>query len=391
MDKIIQFLLKIYASFIKKDDKYIIFESAREFFDNPYALYLYIKEHYPQYKLKYVVTTKEMKKSASIRGINKKELLNVNNKLALYRYSLKAKLIVFSYTNYWNKLKLSPKNTIVYAAHSEFPVKYCGEFYDFILKDSVNKVDVSFRTKHTKEVMHKIYPVFDKHNSVILGMPRNDIMFHSKINKAEFLKWLGYEENKTIILSMTTFRHAHEKIPNYFEQEFPICLNEQEVEELDKKLGENNEIFIIKLHHSQDGVIISNKYKNIKFLTNQDLALLDYSSHDLYSISDSLISDYSTSYLGYLVLDRKVGFILTDKAQYTKERGYTLENWEDMLPGDKMYSKEDFYKFLKDVKSPDDKYKEARKKVMLDYVGDYKDQNCKSYTDHYLKNKKGQN
>ena len=387
MKKIFKFFLKIYSLFIKKSNDYIIFESAREFFDNPYALYLYIKKNFPQYKLKYIVTTKEMKKTAKIRGVDKKELLNVNNKLALYRYSLKAKLIVFSYTNYWKNLKLSPINKIVYAAHSEFPVKYCGNYYDFILKDSDNIVDVSFRTEHTKRVMHQIYPIFNKHNSVILGMPRSDVMFHSKIQKEEFLKSLGVENasDKTIILSMTTFRHEHVQNLDYFTQEFPICMSKNEVEEFDKKLGENNELFLIKLHHSQDGVIVTNEYKNIKFINNEDLALLDLSSHDLYSVADCLISDYSTSYLGFLSLDRKVGFILTDKEQYTKDRGYTLENWEDMLPGEKMYTKDDLYAFLKEIKNPEDKYKEARRKVKLDYTGDYKDQNCKSYTDYYLK------
>ena len=278
-------------------------------------------------------------------------------------------------------------NKIVYAAHSEFPVKYCGNYYDFILKDSDNIVDVSFRTEHTKRVMHQIYPIFNKHNSVILGMPRSDVMFHSKMQKEEFLKSLGVENpsDKTIILSMTTFRHEHVQNLDYFTQEFPICMSKNEVEEFDKKLGENNELFLIKLHHSQDGVIVTNEYKNIKFINNEDLALLDLSSHDLYSVADCLISDYSTSYLGFLSLDRKVGFILTDKEQYTKDRGYTLENWEDMLPGEKMYTKDDLYAFLKEIKNPEDKYKEARRKVKLDYTGDYKDQNCKSYTDYYLK------
>lgn len=392
MDKIIKFLLKIYSLFIIKNQKYIIFESAREFFDNAYALFLYIKKNYPQYKLKYIITTKEMKETAKIRGVDKKEFLNVNNKLALYRYSLKAKLIVFNYTNYWKKFKLTPKTRIVYTAHGEFPLKNCDEYYEFLFGEQENKIDASFRTEYDKEFLVKRYPVFQNHNAVVLGMPRNDAMFHTKVDKAYFLKTLGIEEgkNKSIILSMTTYRNAHAPDLLFFKDEFPIFLNAQEVLELDELLGRNNQVFIVKLHHSQDGVIIQKEFKNIKFITNQSLADLNLGINELYSIADALISDFSSAYFSYLSLDRKLGFALGDKEEYSVERGYTLDNWEDLLPGDKMYSKEELFNFLDNISNKADPYKEKRKEVRLKYTGDYKDQNCKSYTDYYLESKKEQ-
>ena len=137
-------------------------------------------------------------------------------------------------------------------------------------------------------------------------------------------------------------------------------------------------------------MIIPTKYKNIKFITNADLAKINNEITELYSIADYLISDYSSGFVGYLSLDRKMGFLLADKKQYSNIRGYTLENFDEYLPGEKVYSLDEFKKFICNLNSPEDPYKEERRKVKLIFAGDYKDQNCKSYTDYYLENKKDQ-
>ena len=61
MNPVAKFLLKMYSLFVIKNQKYIIFESGRSFNDNAYALYQYVKKNFPEYKRKYLVTSKEMK------------------------------------------------------------------------------------------------------------------------------------------------------------------------------------------------------------------------------------------------------------------------------------------------------------------------------------------
>lgn len=389
MNKLVKFLLKIYAKFIKKSHEYIIFESAREFYDNAYALYLYIKKNYPQYKLKYVVTTREMRKSGKYRGVSKKEMINVKNKLQLYKYSLKAKVIFFSYTNYWRKLKLQDDTRIVYTAHGEFPLKNCEAYYDFIFGPQENIIDITIRTEYSQKVLTERYPIFKNHRTVVLGMPRSDFMFNSKVTKEDFLKSIGVKdyEGKKVILSMTTFRNAHAKIDDYFKDEYSLSLTREDVNEIDDLLGRNNQVLLVKLHHSQDGVVIPKGFKNIYFLNNTILSSLDVSINELYSVTDSLLTDFSSSYMSFLSLDRKEGFILADKEKYTIDRGYSFANLEDVLPGQKIYSKEDLISYFNNVNSPDDPYKEDRRRIKLMLTGDYKDQNCKSFTDYYLKEK----
>ena len=386
MNKLLKFLLKVYASFIKKEKSYILFESAYNFYDNSFELYKYIKANYPEYKLKYLVTTKEMKKSVPKNNVSKDELLNANNKLKLYKYSLKSKVIFFSHVNYWKKLKVQDSTRIVYLNHGEFPIKDCKEYYDFLFDDQENKIDIVMGTKHIDEVLSKKYPVLNNHPHVIIGAPRNDEMFNPNVSKNEFLTKLGAKSDKNtqLIVSMTTFRHRNEKGLDYFKDEFPIALNEADLKELNNKLINNNQILLIKLHHSQSGVNMPNNLSNIYFLNNKGLEDLNITISALYGITDSLLTDYSSAYLSYLNLDRPVGFLLADKSSYDKSQGYTIDDIESIMPGEKMYTKEEFYSFFDTLKEGKDKYSKDRNKISLLYSGDYHTNNCKSVTDPYL-------
>ena len=392
MSRIVSLLLRFYSLFVRKTSDYIIFESASDFFDNAYSLYKYIKEHYPNFKRKYLVTNVQMRKKAALRGVNEDEMLDPSKKLQLYKYSLKSKLIVFSYTNYWKKLPLPKSVKVVHTGHGEFPVKSCDDYIEYLCGKQENKIDVAYVTEEVRDIMRKRYPVLNNHNLVVLGTPRSDLMFHPNVKKNDLLNIIDVEdiENKKIILSMTTFRHEHVQNLNYFKDEFPVKMEESEVKDIDNLLGKNNLLLLIKLHPSQSGVIIPKKYQNIRFITNADLAKINTEITELYSIADYLISDYSSGFVGYLSLDRKMGFLLADKKQYSSIRGYTLENFDEYLPGEKVYSLEEFKKFISNLNSPEDTYKEERRRVKLIFAGDYKDQNCKSYTDYYLENKKDQ-
>lgn len=386
MNKLEKFLLKLFSLFVIKNQKYIVFESANDFYDNAYALCKYIKVHYPKYKIKYLVTDKKMIPLAPSRGIAKKELLDASNKLKLYYYSLKAKVIFFSYNNYWKKLKLTEKTKLVFITHGEFPMKDCKAYYDYLCGPQENTVTFVTRTEFTKKVLLDKYPVLRNHEFLTFGMPRNDVLFHCSLNKEDILKSFGLKEFKDqdIILSMTTFRNENVQNLDYFKDEFPIKLNKEDLKELNALLIKNNQVLVIKLHHSQDGVIQPENLDNILFIRNNDILKNNTTINEFYALCSAMITDFSNSFLGFLPLDRRIGFIITDKDKYSKDRGLTFENQEDYMPGEKMSTKEDFFKFF-DNQNKKDEYKEMRAEVRAKLAGNYKDQNCKEVTDYFLK------
>ena len=384
MGKLVKGLLKIYSKFVRKTNNYILFESSNDFSDNAFALYEYIKKNYPQYKLKYLVIDKNMKQLGKYKNVPQKEMLNVKNKIKLYRYSLKSKAIFFTYINYWKKLKLSESTKLVYLTHGEFPLKDCTDFYNYLCGEQENKLILSTRTEFTKKILSERYPILKNCDLELFGMPRNDVMFHPLINKEQILKSLGlkdYKEQK-VILSMTTFRKEHDEGVSYFDKEFPIHLTEKDLEELDNKLKANNQVLIIKLHPVQDRILQPTNLDNILFITNKLLSENKTTINEFYAICDSLLTDYSTSYLGFLNLDRPVGFILLDKESYSKNRGLTIPNIEDYMPGVKIYSKEDFFHYFDNLNK--DTFKEEREKVRLLLTGNYGDKNCEIYAKRFL-------
>ena len=327
-----------------------------------------------------------MKRSGKVAGVPRKEMVSEKNKIALYRYSLKSKVIFFSYINYWTKLKLTDKTKIVFTSHGEFPLKDCTKYYDYLCGPQENKIIIATRTETTKKLLLKHYPIMANHYLEILGMPRSDTFYNCNVDKEEVLRKIGVEDykDKKIIINMTTFRHEHDQGLDYFEDEYPIKLKNEDLDEINEVLRENNEILLIKMHPSQDGVKMPENKDCIRFMTNNDIVRLGLTIQSLYSICDAMITDYSTSFLGFLTLDRKIIFLVTDKEKYTTDRGWTVDNVEDFMPGEKITTKEELIDVFKNL-SREDKYKDFRHEIKNKIVGDYKDQNCKSFTDKFLK------
>lgn len=87
---------------------------------------------------------------------------------------------------------------------------------------------------------------------------------------------------------------------------------------------------------------------------------------------DSIITDYSSIYIDFLLTDKPVAFIPYDIDKYNKVRGL-LYNYNSITPGHKIYSNSDFINFLKDLTEERDPYKDIR-------------ENCKDFFHRYTDN-----
>lgn len=97
---------------------------------------------------------------------------------------------------------------------------------------------------------------------------------------------------------------------------------------------------------------------------------------------DSLITDYSSIYLDYLSLGRKVGFIPYDFKQYSESVGFSI-SFDDITPGSKIYTQSDLIDFFQQEQCM---YEKQREKV-----SDFLNIKCKGNSDEiysYL-NEKG--
>jgi hypothetical protein len=193
----------------------------------------------------------------------------------------------------------------------------------------------------------------------ILGFSRNDNLFdlrdsvliHNEIKKTA---GIGFEK---MILYVPTFRDyekSETNSRNIFGYEADYAL-------LSKTLEEHNCLLIGKLHPWQNKKIIKpDRYKNIHILQPTDKLGL----YDLMPVSDALITDYTSAYFDYLLLDKPVIFNFYDLEKYRAVRGFSYEPIEFFCAGEIVVSFEMLIRSISNVlKNNEDMFKEQRRRI----------------------------
>ena len=216
---------------------------------------------------------------------------------------------------------------------------------------------------------------------LLCGHPRNDYLFQTE----EGLKQLGIDsaEYEKIFLWMPTYRKSRDGYIQDTEESceeiggLPLFADVEELGELNRFLERQNCLLILKMHPAQDLSRLNQKirqYRRICFLTNEDMRRRQVPLYSLVKEADALITDYSSVYFDYLLLDRPIGFVLEDLESYEGHRGFVVPNPLDYMPGEKIYCKEELLDFFRKVVNEEDNFKEERKKI-CDQVNYYQDGN----------------
>lgn len=125
--------------------------------------------------------------------------------------------------------------------------------------------------------------------------------------------------------------------------------------ELDVWLGERNLHLVVKAHHEQ--LIGEKPYLNIEFLPVDVAAML------LLRETDILVTDYSSIFIEFLVLDRPIIFYAFDLDLYTTTMREMYFNYDDITPGPKARTPEAFKTEIENAIGGTDSYQEARARV----------------------------
>ena len=111
---------------------------------------------------------------------------------------------------------------------------------------------------------------------------------------------------------------------------------------------------------------------NVKSYTNEKLLKEKTELYSILGVSDALITDFSSVYFDYLLVNKPIAFELADKKAYENGRGFLVENPLDYMPGHKIYNVDDFLKFITDLVNDNDIYKNERD-ILCDKIHKYKD------------------
>lgn len=336
----------------------IVFESflGKQYSDNPKALYLYIKEKYPDYKL-YWSLNREVIPSFAHEDIQ-----------VIKRLSLKW-ILVMSRAKHWitnTRLPLwIPKSneTVYLQTWHGTPLKKLGidieevrmpgtttENYKRNFVNEAKKWDYlvspnSYSTNIFKGAFQFSGEIIES------GYPRNDALNKKLISREDLLKSLNLPLDKKIILYAPTWRdnQYHAKGEYKFNLELDLKALEQE-------LGDNY-IVLLRTHYLIADQIDIENYSGFvyDFSTHNDIS-------DLYLVSDILITDYSSVFFDYAVLRRPILFFVYDIKEYRDDiRGFYFD-LEKYAPGPLLENNEQLLSALKrlnvDTFEPGPKYED---------------------------------
>ena len=96
-------------------------------------------------------------------------------------------------------------------------------------------------------------------------------------------------------------------------------------------LRENGIVFICKLHPKQNALVVENELPEGLILHKPDPR---YGLTELMQVSDGLVTDYTSVYFDYLLLDKPIIFNYYDLEVYKKERGVPCEPMSAISAGD---------------------------------------------------------
>ncbi len=352
-------VIKIFSRFYSDDvdDKLILLSTygGNAFIDNIKYIFLYLKKN-TEYKPIIITSSQNLLKELNAKGytvINKFSLMTI-------RLLRKAKFI-FTTHGVFDVLPIdfSPDTIFVCTWHgvqnkrnqtSHGPIEY-NKFAKLCKLKIVNEdyMDYFVTPSGTQKDKKLIVNYFQISPRKILstGYPRNDILFNEtpKFKTNLRNKYKIDNEIKRIILYAPTFRD------NNFTAKFP--LSKDELVELNNLLKASKSFLIMKAHMFE-------KVVNFKDYSNIRRAPQNADIQELLYLTNLLITDYSSVYCDFLLLNRPILFFTYDFKQFMeKGRGFYY-NFEKIAPGPLIYTGRELIDAVKNIDEIDKKYKDRR-------------------------------
>ena len=163
------------------------------------------------------------------------------------------------------------------------------------------------------------------------------------------LKTMGIEDGASLILYAPTYREYGDTAL------FPFW--DYEKKEIESFLEKSNCHICIRMHLKEQGSIEKYSGSHIHFMNEDvidDIALW-------LNCFEVLITDYSSIYLDYLLLNKPIIFLPYDQREYLEKRGLNFP-YENVTPGPKPDSQKEFLKCLERALNGEDGYKAEREK-----------------------------
>ena len=323
--------------FAKRDKKLIVFCAMHcETFDsNSKFLFLHFLKNCPDYTVKFVVNDDNLR--SSLKNQYGDHFIDTRTKEGK-KLAVKAGVWVVCWLDLpLGGLFLNCRRLVIHLGHGT-PLKGLGltEKDGKLIKKlyyKLNNTNITYSLASTdfiSEIIRRCMGL-QKKRILISGLPRIDSLFENPVELAEIDK-----SQFNILYAPTWRQHSEVKL-------FPFA--DFSLSELENFLVSNNIHIFVRFHPAYEEQIPQDilKLKNISlFSARKYTEVMDY-----INCFDALITDYSSIYLDYMVLERPIIFLPYDLEDYEGSVGFTMD-YNENTPGPKPA---DFSSFLTELKA----------------------------------------
>lgn len=387
------FLYPLYflSGSVKRDPKIWLFGSYHDSFtDNSKYLFLAASENVKNIKTIWITGDRELLRFLKERNLNCCLRWSIKG---IY-YSLKAKYYFFSayvkdinfwtskgavLANLWHGIPLKKIEYDVEKGKVHDRYGKCNLIYRIFFPHFFSKPSFMLSTsEYVSRIFSGAFRIgVDK--LLDIGFPRNDIFFKKKEEILSFVKKYGDKRTEKIIkdidgkkyckvfVYLPTFRDTKR---NFLSRSIP------DVKILNSILAKNDFLMIIKLHQNSELCA--------ELVSQSHIEVLDPKT-DIYPIlpfSDVLITDYSSIYFDYLMLDKEIIFYPLDYEDYVSKDREMYFDYFDCTPGAKACSYRELLDLITNVVMLD--YSKRRQEILKNFFRNIDGLSAKRIINHFL-------
>lgn len=168
----------------------------------------------------------------------------------------------------------------------------------------------------------------------IIGAPRNDRMLQADAGQLR-RALLGSDAHRTTLLWMPSYRvgrYASGLLRIDAGSRPGVPFSDEDLHRLDAWLDAQGARLVVKVH-PRDAADFGGDFRAIRVLLPGDLEAAGTTLYPALAAFDALITDMSSIWLDFLLLDRPMVFAFPDLQEYRDGRGLNLEPYEQWVPG----------------------------------------------------------
>lgn len=363
------YIIIILNRIIPKNKQKIVFMSFPDYSDNAKHFYEYMKRQEYGYELIWFINKEENLLELRKRGVKCYKSKSIKRFLHFFT----SKYIV---TTHNDLINLKCKNQVFISLWHGMPLKNIGYLENKVdkrLKKYTHKIDYSIATsKLMKYTMASVFNL-DPNKVLVSGQPRTDKL-REVMNKEKIqtILDLNFDNYKKIIFYVPTFKNGVGKADGVRNDKNIINILTYDEDKFNKWLKRNEFLLVAKLHPFEEIEFKENGYSNIKILKSERLAEEFLDINDILNLFDLLITDYSSVYFDFLLLERPILFTNMDEDEYIKKRGFIFDNPSFWRPGPKVSNVDELLNNIKKLINQKEFYEEERN-IISSLINHYKD------------------